>query len=487
VPTTAILFLVLAGLSILALLVQHSAFAFLLYQLVYFMSPATRWWGAFLPDLPWSFMTVVLMAGALALRWRTLAPRTLWREQPLVKWVLGLLIMMGLINFVALLPDHHWRFTGYFFNLVVIMAIAYRLLDSERMLKLSIATYVFGATYVGYEAWTIGRNFGDRLEGVGMVDSLDANDTAAALAPVLFLAAYFAWLGTWPIRALCLVAGAFVANALVLINSRGAILGVACGGLYMLAFMLFSRHQRPGQRLMAIALVLVAVAGGLYLTDQSFWDRMVTLANLDDERESGSHRIHFWLATFDMLEDHPLGLGAGGYAAISEHYLDEDIGTDRIVNKTVHSSWFQALFELGWPGLFLFGGMVFCALRLLHRTQNSLSRAQDADAYFFVTAIGAAFICYVVAASFIDRYRAEVMYWLVLFVGVAANVFMFQRALDSREDMDTSFATLPDDHGKKSNESVAEGSQPDLPYRHVRGRAVAARSVQTPVARRPLR
>ena len=46
--------------------------AFLLYQAVYFFNPQDRWWGEMVPDLRYSFITVVLMAIVFVLNYRKL-------------------------------------------------------------------------------------------------------------------------------------------------------------------------------------------------------------------------------------------------------------------------------------------------------------------------------------------------------------------------------------------------------------------------------
>ena len=97
---------------------------------------------------------------------------------------------------------------------------------------------MLGCTYIGYVAKDIGRNSGGRVEGIGMVDTGgDANGVAAALAPSIVVLLYFAWQGSWKVRVLAALCSAYVVNALVLINSRGAFLAVVAGAGLFITYM----------------------------------------------------------------------------------------------------------------------------------------------------------------------------------------------------------------------------------------------------------
>ena len=73
-----------------------------------------------------------------------------------------------------------------------------------------------------------------------MVDGTDANDTAAALVGAAPLLMYYAWMGNARVRLLAIFCAALIANGLVLLNSRGAFLGVVVGsGVFLLFMILF--------------------------------------------------------------------------------------------------------------------------------------------------------------------------------------------------------------------------------------------------------
>jgi len=343
---------------------------------------------------------------------------------PVFKYMIALVILYYVAYLFAVNLPLHKGFAFEFTKLVIIMMIAYKLIHSERALTACLWAYVVGATYIGYLAWITGRNDQGRVEGIGMVDAPDANLTAAALVPAAVILMYYAWLGNMKVRVMALFCGAVIANGLVLINSRGSFLGVLVSLSIFLFFMLFSRYQRKGQRAAAILLIVVGISGALYVTDDLFWERMQTLQS-EDENVSGASRVAFWLVTFDMLEDHPMGIGVGGYQTLSPIYMDEQT-RGGVEHRAVHSMWFQGLSELGWPGLILFLLLLLSLYRISWKTKHYLLEQENTQAYFKVLALECALIGFLVAGTFIDRFRAEILYWMILFLAAAVNVYYLQ-------------------------------------------------------------
>jgi hypothetical protein len=373
------------------------------------------------------------MMMALVINYKTLSPLSPWSRQPLTKWIVLFLGVYYLMFFFALNLPLHKQFTFDFTKLVIIIAIAYKLIHSERALKAALWAYIIGATYVGYVAYSVGRNSAGRIEGIGMVDTGgDGYHTAAALVPAAVMLIYQAWMGNKKVRVLSFFCGALIVNGLVLINSRGAFLGVVAGGGLFLCYMLFSRFQGEGQRAAAIVIIIAGISGGLYVADETFWERMQTLQADEEGNRGGSGRMHFWWGTFDMLEDHPMGMGIGGYQMLSGLYLDEGAVTYHVENRAVHSSWFQMLSEVGWLGAGIFLGLLFSAWRLLENTKKYLIGQGRNDAYFQMISLQCAMIAFMISATFIDRIRAEIFFWNFLFIAAAANIYYLRHVTEQK-------------------------------------------------------
>ncbi|MCC5827183.1 O-antigen ligase family protein [Alkalimonas sp.] len=425
----AVFFLLLYGGGLVAVLAYNGAAAFFLYQIVYMFNPENRWWSADIPSLRYSFITSLMMLLALAYKYKELSQISPWTRQPVFGWMLAFLLLHYIAFFYALDPATHSRFTDYFWRLVVVMLVAYKLLNTEKLLNIAIWVYLLGAAYVGYYGHSMGRDNRGRLSGIGMIDtSADSNLAAAALVPAVVLLLYYAWQGNWKTRALVFICSAFVVNVLVLLNSRGAFLGVLAGCSLFVFFMLFSRIQKARQRMAAVAIVIAGLSGALYLTDESFWNRMNTL-QADEYGQRGGDgrgRMHFWFGTFDMIKDYPLGMGVGGYTTVSAIYLDPTKTNYTIERRVPHSTWFQVLGDFGWLGLFVFVGMLLSALRMSHKAKKYMIKQGRPEIYHKILALECGLIGFLAAATFIDRARAEILFWMILFLASASNVYYLQ-------------------------------------------------------------
>jgi len=420
----ALLFLFLFMAGIFAALFVTSVSSVLVYLLVYFVNPDSRWWAASIPGLQYSFIASLLMLMTLGVQYKELSLHAQWGKQPVFKWMIAILMMYCfMINF-AIVVESHKSFTFEFAKLVIIILCAYKLISSERALNACLWAYIAGATYIGYLAYSGGRNAEGRVEGIGMVDTGgDGNMTAAAIVPALIILTYMAWTGNKKIKVLAVFCGAFIANGIVLINSRGAFLGAVVGILFFLFYMIFSRYQRKGQRGIAILIILMGLAGTIYVADDAFLSRMATLQDVDDGGKSGSHRIDFWMATFDVLRDYPLGVGIQGFIELSPNYLPEHYFEGRERGKATHSTWFQILSEIGWLGLFFMSALLMSTFKISRTTKRYLVEVENYDAYFKVLSLEAALLSFLVAVSFIDRARSEMLYWLILFIAIASNIY----------------------------------------------------------------
>jgi hypothetical protein len=421
----ALLFVMIFFGGIAATLFYSGSASFVLYQLVYFLNPDERWWAAQIPGISYSFVCSILMLLALFLGYKRYSNLSPWNKQPIFKWLAAIVCIYYIVFFFAIDIRVHERFTFDFLKLVIIVMVAYKLLHSEKALTAAIWGYVIGATYIGYLATITGRNSGDRVEGIGLVDAPEANGTAAALVPAAALLMYYAWLGNKRVKLLCVICGALIANGLVLINSRGSFVGVVIGAGFFLLIMIFSKHRQKGQRAMAILIAVMGIGGAFYVADDSFWERMNTMTNLEDKSESGSGRVDFWLATFDMAKDYPMGTGVQGYNRIAEFYLGE-----KYRNKSVHSLWFQGLSEIGWIGITLFVLLIFSLYRQSRKARQWLLSKNDIENYFKVRAIECALLSYLISGSFINQFRSQVLYWMILLLAVAVNLYYLRNGVE---------------------------------------------------------
>lgn len=407
-----------------ALLVD-GAWGFYLYQLVYFLNPSLRWWSHSLPDISYSFIVVAIMGLAFLVRFKMYKENKLF-SVPQTKWLLVIMILYYIVSLYALQPSLHWYSTIEYTKLLFVIALAYKMIDTPKKLDIALWSYILGAVYIGWEAYNVGRDPFGRVEGIGTVDSPDSNGIAAAITPAIPLLIYYAYLGTLKIKLLIGFCGVWIVNALVLINSRGSFIAVLAGSGYFILVMLFGRFQKKGQRLLAVFVVASGLVGALYLTDDIFWDRMNTLTNVEDERGSGSHRYHMWLAAIDVAKDYPGGVGAYGFQLLSPQYVPAELFFMGQSKKAIHSSWFQSLAELGWLGPVMFFSLISSCFLACRKIKKIAIKHNYVKLFFKILALECAFIAYLGAATFLDQIRAQILYWTVLFIACAYNIYVIK-------------------------------------------------------------
>jgi len=434
-----IIFILIYALGAVLSFINGAHWAFYLYQLVYFFNPEHRWWGAALPSIGYSMVTVIILA-FMFFKDRRIYNRNKFNEMPQFKWFVMLIILYFLTYYVAVDKIWHEKAMINFLKMLVTIAIAYRVLDSVKKLEWSLLAYVVGAGYIGYEAFVLGRNSGDRLEGIGLVDAPEANGTAAAIVAAIPLIIYFLWWGNNKIKLLMLILGPLIVNAIILINSRGSFLGAAAGIVYFMFTMFFSRFKFSHQKKVAFLFVLLGVSTILVLVDESFINRMNSMI-YGDERSSGSHRTEMWMATFDLLEDHPFGVGAFGFEKLSRIYVPPELFFGGKTRKAVHSIWFQALAEIGWIGFLIFSLIVITTFQSINKVKKRCKELNDHRLFYLSHALKSSFITLLVTSSFINQFRVQIVYWNILFIVCLHSIVINQTNSDYTNATNPSFDT----------------------------------------------
>lgn len=428
-----LMFFTVYGVGFWASLFRNPVFAFVLYEAVYFFNPRQRWWGNLVPDISYSFFVVVLMIILIFLFNKEVKHNKLLLV-PQFKWMYAVLFLYIIANLYAVLPESHYQASIDYLKLIVIVSVAYKLCDTSAKLDYVLYGYIFGAWYIGFVAFQTGRNSGARVEGIGTVDSPDSNGIAAAIAPAIVFCLYYFWISkNWLVKGLVVVAGVFIANGLILINSRGAFLAAAISVSYFMIRMYFSSFQRKYQKSIAVFIVVAGIAGTFSILDKGAIDRINSISNTEatEDKETGGTRLFFWRAAWEMAKDHPFGAGARGFNYYSPFYIPEDVDTGKERTRAVHSTWFEALTEIGYLGLFTLLIMLYSAFRALAVCKKELRKGNHVDEYFKIIAIEAALLAFVVSMSFLNRLRADVLYWLILYSACAYNIYVLRMKLEN--------------------------------------------------------
>nr|WP_136251733.1 O-antigen ligase family protein [Ningiella ruwaisensis] len=421
----------LTFLSTIFMAIRHSAlYLFVLYQAYYFFNPKTKWWDDYVPDIRFSFYIVLTLLIVTIIKWPTLSENKLLKV-PQFKFLYLFVALYGIASFYAIFPDSHAIAFDAILTATVVITVVYKLVKTPKDLDLIIYGYIGFATYLAYYINQIGRVSMGRFQGAGMVDSPDANGVAAALAPTIVLCLYYFWRSkTWKKKLLFTIAIAFIASSLVQVGSRGAFLGVATAVSLFLAYMYFSKTRTRNQRWTVIGLIIMGLIGTAVVTDDIFWERaksIVADTKKDvTEQQTGATRVHFWTAAWDMSKDYPFGQGSRSFIYYSPRYIPPDINTGNSRNRAVHSTWFEVLTEAGYPGLIAFVLTMVMCIKTCTKAANKLKGSNLQDDYYKILAIKCAFIGFMVTMTFLNRARAEILYWLILYSACVYNVYFLK-------------------------------------------------------------
>src|SRR5262249_44502939 len=206
-----------------------------------------------------------------------------------------------------------------------------------------------------------------------------------------------------------------VMNRAITTYSRGGFLAfIGLGLMYVL---------RSTKRVPAIIGISVAAALILPVLPNEFWDRMNTIKppdQIEEQDESARGRLHFWNVAITMANDRALvGVGCNSYNAVYDRY--DDSGGWYGHNRSVHSTWFGILAELGYPGFILFIAQLGLAFKACRRARRAAKVGpQYAALGQFAFALEGGLVAFMIGGTFLPFQYTE-MYWHWIGLSIALD------------------------------------------------------------------
>ncbi|MFX0195820.1 MAG: O-antigen ligase family protein [Candidatus Hodarchaeota archaeon] len=405
---TTLLYLAILLFCIIVSVMYHPFVGLIGYLSSYLIFPAGHWWG--------------YSGGELIIR------SSYWLA---VATALGILLHRSKLKFERLLDSHEillliflacvWISTplGLGMNpeetyalkmtkIVIALMMATHLVTDLKRYETILWVLIVAALYIGIEAYRAGPWYfmGGRIDrGIGGSDFSEGNFLAAHLSMSLPFILIMFLKGGWKSKAICFFAAAFSVNSIILCRSRGVFLALTAGAISGVVL------AQAEVRKKMIPWVLVGLLGAFYLTDPGFWMRIkeITFSTEQTDR-SILVRIEAWKGAFEMVKDHPLGVGEGNFKRIIGEY------NPAIAGKDTHNTLLRCLAELGIQGLFVLLLLIGNAFRLLSSVSKLAEQSDKRKCFLWhIYATRVALIIFLSSGLFITHTYIEEFYWLLMF------------------------------------------------------------------------
>lgn len=218
----------------------------------------------------------------------------------------------------------------------------------------------------------------------------------------------------WMARKFCILLLPFIIfgsfYTIVSLQSRGAFLATS------IALVLWILLHRKAKRLILYSIVGIGIALSVVPLPENYAERIASaFADKGEQDRSVAARPHFWRIAFEIAKDHPLGIGTGCYKAYYSRY-DPTRGLYGF-NRSVHSSHFQVLADVGFPGILVWFTLFLVSFRKLwairKASKKNLAECERSRFYFNISnALICTMATFFIGGSFYE-YAYNDIIWLL--------------------------------------------------------------------------
>lgn len=425
---TAIIYISVNCLGYFLALSRGPFWGLLVYANIYFNSPdpSINWWAGMLPFHSWSYLTTGVILTSMLYHRERLSSRP-------IKSLHLVIIFLGFTAIVTFTTSGFQAVSRSFLVLlasyIIISLAIVKIIKYQWQLRALWLWLILLTANLSINAYINGKRIHGRLENIGTADSVSSNLFGLLLAGVIPLMIPFLCSGKRYERILCLACIPFILNALVLCNSRGAL--VALIGGFVAAYLFLADNQLR-KKMTAVGVVLIVIF--IYLADQELIDRMSSLLTakeaFEDDQQANtlsSGRMEIWRYGLQMVGDHPFGAGPGGFKELAKEYLPAELltvhsGMEYGV-RGAHNSYLLVLVEQGPIGLLLW--LFLCISTSLHIYQSSVKLKANVDNdpfwVYAVFSMGISFVSTLLGGLFTSRVYYEFFWWQIAMIVVLSS------------------------------------------------------------------
>ncbi len=411
---TAIAFIVVYVIGLLATLFRHPIYGLYTYMWAFYLSPPTVWWGNFLPSVRYLFLAAIATGVSILVTQRGKVRRE--NPQPWFRTPPGKAVVFGVIWICA---QYLWavnqqvHLTGIevFLKHGIVFALVYTILSDTKAIERFAMVHVLGCAWLGYVA--LGAS-GGRLENLGGAVN-NSNLLGSHTATAVLFAAMFIVGSKDSRRWIAILVVPFILNIIILTQSRGAFLALMCGGLA--AYLLVPQSNR---RLFMIAgslglVVFISLASNSFITRMDSLKEAILGTDVATASEDGQadrdKRLDIAKGGIRIALDYPLGAGYRGTGRLSSRYMPAHV-LNSDGQRGAHNTFVGVLAEFGFPGAIVYLLLVLYAIRTLLYLKRLDQINLPVEYARSRAAIGSALVAVFVGGQFSNFYQAEVHFWL---------------------------------------------------------------------------
>lgn len=418
----------------------------LCYIVLYHVYPQATWWGKALQPLGIRYAFVCglcLIAGTVLNLNRLKFGRRFVHP---VEWGIVLVFATMLLSIVTGLPWHPNRdfiidkMSKVFLFALVLSHVAV----TRRQVWYVVVLFALMTLYLGNEARNApsGAFINNRLDGIGGPDFRASTGLAIHLFALLpFVAIVLRQKALW-LRVMGFFAACYGLNAILLCRTRSAFVAGVVAGVCAIWYVP-RRH-----RYWVTAVLVLATAGGVVLSDEWFRERMLTILSSPEERDkSAASRLEIWAASWEMFKEYPMGVGIGQFEQKISAYLAPGVKS----NPDAHNTYVLCAGETGFLGLAAFlltlGAGWYTLAKLSRRVKAKLPNPDQLELMIYASRLS--LIVYMVGGIFTSRFYTEGMWMLIMLPACLARAVENELRVEAREE--AKLGSLLTELGKQGN------------------------------------
>lgn len=392
----------------------------LIWSWLGYMNPNRLCYG-FAISFPWVHLVAVVTLVSLLLSKES---KKIPRSATSVMLV-TFLLWTGLTTVFAVLPDAAWNKWEEFAKVLVMVFVTMILVNSRERMHWLVWMIVVSLGFYGVKggAFTILGGGVNHVLGPPSSFIADNNALALALCMTLPFMRYLQLHSAQKFVRLGLALAMLLTGVAVLgTYSRGGLIAltIVCGALFL---------KSPRRLAVTVIVVAVGLTASHFMPAQ--WaDRMGTLQDAK-QTDSGVTRIQSYEFAASVALHRPL-LG-GGFNVYQSDSMWQQYGPPDAIPRAIHSIYFRVLGEQGFPGLFLFLGLLFVSWRTCSRVRKQTRQIpEERWAFDLASMLQVSVVAFMTGGAFLPMGYFDLAYQLMALCAIL-ELHMRQRASQPAE------------------------------------------------------